>query len=44
MSESRSIIDARRDLLRELREHELVEDVDFTRDGYQTLIVHMEDE
>lgn len=34
-------IDERRELKRELEEHPLVDDVDFTRDGYQTLILSL---
>ncbi|QLD84591.1 hypothetical protein HWV23_02605 [Natronomonas halophila] len=36
-------VDARRELLEELRGHELVEDIDFTRDGFQTVILHLGD-
>lgn len=31
----------RKAFYRELREHELVEDIDYTRDGYQTLVLHL---
>jgi len=36
-----SVVDERRELVREIEEHPLVGDVDFTRDGFQTVIVHM---
>jgi len=33
----------RRELVQELRDHPLVEDVDFTRDGYQTVVLELGD-
>lgn len=38
------MIEERREFVRELEEHDLVEDVDFTRDGYQTVILSLGDE
>lgn len=31
----------RRELMQELEEHPLVDDADFTRDGFQTLVLHL---
>jgi formylmethanofuran dehydrogenase subunit E len=31
----------RRELVQELREKELIEEVDFTRDGYQTIVLSL---
>lgn len=36
-------IDERREFLEELRDHPLVEDIDFTRDGFQTVILRLGD-
>lgn len=33
----------RRELKRELEEHPLVDDVDFTRDGFKTLVLRLRD-
>ena len=33
------MIEERREFVRELREHDLVEDIDFTRDAYQTIVL-----
>lgn len=35
------VVDARRELVEELSERPIVDDVDFTRDGYQTVILSL---
>jgi hypothetical protein len=35
-------VDDRRELKRDLEDHPLVENVDYTRDGYQTLVLHLQ--
>jgi formylmethanofuran dehydrogenase subunit E len=36
-------MEERRELVRELREREFVEEVDFTRDGYQTIVLTLQE-
>jgi hypothetical protein len=38
------MMEERREFVQELRETDLVEDVDFTRDGYRTVVLELADE